>query len=179
VESRAAWLHARVAVEVTDKPSRPQSLFDLLRDRVAFDRLLRGAVLGFLQDVAARDWEAAAARVDPGAAGRGRTAQGKPRQQPAGSRTPSSLTSRPADASGSIREGRAAKHLHRDETPETWTLAQVLVVNPDGRRKRARERPVAALACRVPARKSRVVLEFDGVCPVGGAPGEAGAENEG
>jgi superfamily II RNA helicase len=51
-----------VATETSDKPARPAS-FDITRDTAAFKRAIRTAVLGFLQDVAARDWEAAAARV--------------------------------------------------------------------------------------------------------------------
>ncbi|MBM3872533.1 MAG: DUF3516 domain-containing protein [Verrucomicrobia bacterium] len=165
-----AW----VAADVTDKPARPQS-FDLLRDRAAFDRLLRGAVLGFLQDVAARDWEAAAARVDPAPPAEG--------ERPEGSLAGAARRIEDAfcpffEARGRFRldpEGRAAKHLHRDETPEAWMLAQVLV-DPDGQNDwevRLRLSPAASRA------QSRVVLEFDGVCPAGGAPEEAGAVNEG
>ncbi len=51
-----------IAAEAADKPARPAT-FDLTRDTAAFKRLIRTDVLGFLQDVAARDWEAAAARL--------------------------------------------------------------------------------------------------------------------
>jgi hypothetical protein len=44
------------------KPARPAT-YDVTRDRTEFRRLARTALLGFLQDVAARDWEAAAARL--------------------------------------------------------------------------------------------------------------------
>jgi hypothetical protein len=163
-----------VAAEATDKPARPQS-YDLLRDRAAFGRLLRGAVLGFLQDVAARDWEAAAARVDPAL-------------PPEGERPEGSLTGlarrieeafRPYfEARGRFRldpEGRAAKHLHLDETSETWSLAQVLV-DPDDQNDWEVRLRLAPAACRA---QSRVVLEFDGVSPVGGAPDETPAVSEG
>ena len=51
-----------VAAETGEKPARPAT-FDITRDADAFRRLVRTTILGFLQDVAARDWEAAAARV--------------------------------------------------------------------------------------------------------------------
>ena len=51
-----------VAIELAAKPARPAS-FDLTRDTAAFRRLVRVGVLGFLQDVAARDWEAARLRL--------------------------------------------------------------------------------------------------------------------
>jgi superfamily II RNA helicase len=163
-----------VAAETTDKPARPQS-YDLLRDRAAFGRLLRGAVLGFLQDVAARDWEAAAARVDPEPPTEG--------ERPEGSLT--GLARRIEDefrpyfeARGRFRldpEGRAAKHLHVDETPEIWDLAQVLV-DPDEQNDWEVRLRLSPSACRAQA---RVVLEFDGVSPVGGAPDETVAVSEG
>jgi hypothetical protein len=163
-----------VAAETTDKPARPQS-YDLLRDRSAFGRLLRGAVLGFLQDVAARDWEAAAARVDLEPPTEG--------ERPEGSLT--GLARRIEDAfrpyfeaRGRFRldpEGRAAKHLHVDETPEIWDLAQVLV-DPDEQNDWEVRLRLSPSACRAQA---RVVLEFDGVSPVGGAPDETVAASEG
>ena len=52
-----------VSAEAADKPARPTT-FDLTRDASAFRRQIRIAVLGFLQDVAAHDWEAAAARLE-------------------------------------------------------------------------------------------------------------------
>ena len=54
-----------IAADAGEKPARPAS-YDVTRDAAAFRRLVRTAVLGFLQDVAARDWEGAEARVaDP------------------------------------------------------------------------------------------------------------------
>jgi hypothetical protein len=72
-------------------------------------------------------------------------------------------------------EGRAAKHLHVDETPEIWDLAQVLV-DPDEENDWEVRLRLAPSACRAQA---RVVLEFDGVSPVGGAPNETVAVSEG
>ncbi|MEO6992530.1 MAG: DUF3516 domain-containing protein, partial [Lacunisphaera sp.] len=51
-----------VSAETADKPARPAS-FDVTRDPVAFKRLVRTAILGFLQDIAAGDAEAARARL--------------------------------------------------------------------------------------------------------------------
>lgn len=59
-----------VAAETADKPARPTT-FDITRDTAAFQRLVRTAILGFLQDVAARDWEAAVARLADPVAGEG------------------------------------------------------------------------------------------------------------
>ena len=53
-----------IAAEAAEKPARPAA-FDLTRDPDAFRRLVRTAVFLFLQDVAARDWEAAALRLAP------------------------------------------------------------------------------------------------------------------
>lgn len=51
-----------VVAEAADKPARPAS-YDVTRDRAGFRKLVRVAVLGFLQDVAARDWEGAVGRM--------------------------------------------------------------------------------------------------------------------
>jgi len=109
-----------VAVETgAEKPARPAS-YDLTRDRPGFRRLVRTAILGFLQDVAARDWDAAAIR----ATGAGDADAGIARRienafQPY------------FEARERFRldpEGRSAKHTHLDESdPHTWTVAQVLV----------------------------------------------------
>lgn len=100
-----------------EKPARPTT-FDVTRDRDGFRRMVRAAVLGFLQDVAARDWEAAAARlanVDEKEARRIEDAfrvylgeRGRMRLDP---------------------EGRSAKHTHWDEEGGggVWRVAQVLV----------------------------------------------------
>lgn len=55
---------AYVAAAAPDKPARPES-FDITRDMSAFRRLTRAALLSFLQDVQARDWENAATKIDP------------------------------------------------------------------------------------------------------------------
>ncbi len=103
--------------EAADKPERPAS-FDVTRDGAGFRRLVRAAVLGFLQDVAARDWDAAAARlasVDDKASRRIEDAfrgyleeRGRFRLDP---------------------EGRSAKHTHwaEDNAAGIWEVAQVLI----------------------------------------------------
>jgi hypothetical protein len=101
--------------ESAEKPQRPET-FDVTRDVAGFQRQVRAAILGFLQDVAARDWEAAAERVgDAGAASGIQTALAEY-----------------FDLRGRFRldpEGRSAKHTHWPENlHETeWEVAQVLV----------------------------------------------------
>ena len=51
----------------SDKPARPAS-FDLTRDAPAFRRLVRTAIFGFLQDVAAREFDSALSRLRTGEA---------------------------------------------------------------------------------------------------------------
>lgn len=50
-----------------DKPARPAS-YDFTRDQVGFRRATRTAIFGFLQDVAAQDWESAVSRLADGQA---------------------------------------------------------------------------------------------------------------
>jgi hypothetical protein len=109
-----------VAAEATpDKPARPAS-HDLTRDRAGFRRLVRTAVLGFLQDVAARDWDGAASRLGTGSD-----------EDPALPRRIEDAFQPYFEARGRFRldpEGRAAKHTHFDEEDVArWTVAQVLV----------------------------------------------------
>jgi superfamily II RNA helicase len=105
---------ARGETSVAEKPARPTS-FDVTRDVPSFRRLLRTVVFSFLQDVAVRDWSAAAEKVgiddaktvermfDPYF-----TARGRFRLDPA---------------------GRASGHTHWIENREagTWRIAQVLI----------------------------------------------------
>ncbi|HWA27967.1 MAG TPA: DUF3516 domain-containing protein [Lacunisphaera sp.] len=149
-----------VATEAAAKPARPAS-FDVTRDREAFRRLVRTALLGFLQDVAARDWEAAAERLAPPLAG------GVDASSPASNEVHRIQKEFAAyfEARGRFRldpEGRAAKHTYFAEAPQssphgpdaTWSVGQILV-DPDGQndwearftvsldRSRAENRPVA------------------------------------
>jgi len=157
-----------VSAAAADKPARPQS-FDITRDGAAFRRLLRTGVLVFLQDVAARDWDAAAGRL--GAAPDSPAVEGSPEAR----RVDESF--RPFfEARGRFRldpEGRSAKHLHLTEETQTWEVAQILV-DPEGVNDWEARFTVSLEASRG---ASRVVLEFVEVAPVGGeAPVEVTAE---
>ncbi|HEY3756904.1 MAG TPA: DUF3516 domain-containing protein [Opitutaceae bacterium] len=103
------------AAEAKEKPARPET-FDVTRDREGFRRLVRTAILGFLQDVAARDWERAAERMEPRADlvreletafGGYALERGRFRLDP---------------------EGRSAKHTHWDDDV---AVAQVLIDGAD------------------------------------------------
>lgn len=157
-----------VSAAAADKPARPQS-FDITRDGAAFRRLLRTGVLVFLQDVAARDWDAAAGRL--GAAPDSPAVEGSPEAR----RVDESF--RPFfEARGRFRldpEGRSAKNLHLTEETQTWEVAQILV-DPEGVNDWEARFTVSLEASRG---ASRVVLEFVEVAPVGGeAPVEVTAE---
>jgi len=140
-----------VAVETGEKPARPAS-FDVTRDGAAFRRLVRTAVLGFLQDVAARDWEAAAERLN--AAGEARQIE--------------EAFERYFEAHGRFRldpEGRAAKHTHWDEaaSKEEWQIAQVLVDADELNDWEAR----FVISLSESRAKNSAVVRFVGVEPVG------------
>lgn len=138
-----------VAAAVQDKPERPQSL-DLTRDRENFRRLVRLALLGFLQHVAARDWEAAAERAGA---------------------TPRAVEDAFAPffaARQRLRldpEGRSAKHTHVDTAdPAQWVIAQVLV-DPEELNDWEVRFTVELGASRA---AGEPVLRFEGVGPIGG-----------
>ncbi|MFA6287498.1 MAG: DUF3516 domain-containing protein [Opitutaceae bacterium] len=112
-----------VAAELAgDKPARPSS-YDITRDAAGFRRLVRTVIFGFLQEVAARDWESAASRLATGEA----VAEGEGLMSPEAKRIEKAFAAY-FDAHGRFRldpEGRAAKHTHFDEAGEA--VAQVLV----------------------------------------------------
>lgn len=148
-----------VAEEVAEKPARPES-FDIVRDTVAFKRLVRTALLGFLQDVAARDWEAAVERLAP-----------QPVTDPLAllpeiRRVEQQFTSY-FDARGRFRldpEGRSAQHTHLVEETEThWLISQVLV-DPEGLNDWEAQFSVALVASRAAA---HAVVAFEKVAPIG------------
>jgi len=130
-----------------DKPARPSS-YDITRDRESFRRAVRATVFGFLQDVAARDWEGAAERLAvEGGAGVVEKAFAAYLE----ARTRFRLD--PA--------ARAAGHTHWHEDVDTpgggWRVAQVLVdaeelndweatFTVDLARSRAESRPVVVFA---------------------------------
>ncbi len=118
-----------IAAEIAgaDKPARPAS-FDITRDTVAFRRLVRIAIFGFLQDVAARDWESAAARLATGEAGIA-PPEGTPMSAEA--KRLEAAFGPYFDARGRFRldpEGRSAKHTHWDDAAtDPLRIAQVLI----------------------------------------------------
>jgi len=108
-----------------DKPARPSS-YDITRDAVAFRRLVRTAIFGFLQEVAARDWESAASRLTTGEA----LAEGENALMSPEAKRIEKAFAGYFDARGRFRldpEGRAAKHTHFGEDAGAMTVAQVLV----------------------------------------------------
>ena len=158
-----------VAADAGDKPARPAT-FDVTRDPAAFRRLVRIAVLGFLQDIAARDWEAAAGRLQLPAA--------------APDATPEAVRLALArrlereflpyfEARGRFRldpEGRSALNTHWDEpgagSPEegaAWPVAQVLI-DPEGLNDWEVDFTVPLAASRA---ESSVVLRYEGVHLIG------------
>ncbi len=120
-----------VAVDASDKPARPTS-FDITRDGVAFKRLVRTAVLGFLQDIAAGDAEAARLRLAPVSGGEGVNESANLAEA---RRIEKEFTAY-FEARNRFRldpEGRSTKHTHFDEEGggegepgKTWHIAQIL-----------------------------------------------------
>jgi hypothetical protein len=97
----------------TDKPARPAS-FDITRDTAAFRRLVRTAIFGFLQDVAAREFDSALSRLRTGEAAA--PADHDPVSPEA--RKLESAFAPYFDARHRFRldpEGRSAKHTHWSE----------------------------------------------------------------
>ena len=113
-----------------DKPARPSS-YDITRDGAGFRRLVRTAIFGFLQEVAARDWESAASRLTTGEA----LAEGENALMSPEAKRVEKAFAGYFDVRGRFRldpEGRAAKHTHFAEERDvegvlSWTVAQVLV----------------------------------------------------
>lgn len=154
-----------VAIETGAQPARPAS-YDVTRDRPGFQRLVRTALLGFLQDVAARDWEGAALRfasVADAADEAGRQAEAR--------RIERSFAAF-VEARGRFRldpEGRAAHHTHVAEeglaevAGDGWQIAQVLI-DPEGLNDWEARFTLSLAASRAEARP---VLRFAGAQPIG------------
>ncbi len=158
-----------VAEELSaDKPARPSS-FDITRDVSSFQRQVRTAILGFLQDIASRSWDAALDRLAP--AGLGDDPDDPARK--AAARKLEGAFKPYFDARTRFRldpEGRSAKHTYfdaLDDTPLTtrsvWPVAQVLVDPEDNNDWEARF-IVDLTASR---RDARVVLTFDSLQKIG------------
>ncbi len=154
---------AKDATDAADKPARPAS-FDITRDTASFRRLVRTTIFGFLQDVAARDWESAASRLATGEAGS--APEGAP-MSPEAKRIAAAFAPY-FDARGRFRldpEGRAAKHthwLHEDHDPE-WDIAQVLA-DSDGHDDWEVRFAIPLAESRG---QNRAVVRFDAVQPIG------------
>jgi superfamily II RNA helicase len=164
---------AFISADPAGKPARPAS-FDITRDKVAFKRLVRIAVLGFLQDIAAGDAEAARLRFTPAApiAGDEAVALAETR------RIEKEFTAY-FEARHRFRldpEGRSVKHTHweqgvgsgengdgSEEPGKTWGIAQVLV-DVDGHNDWEARFTVSLTASRA---ENRAIVHFIEVRPVG------------
>jgi hypothetical protein len=159
-----------IAAEIAgaDKPARPAS-FDITRDTPAFRRLVRTAIFGLLQDVAARDWESAASRLATGEAGASATENVS--ASPEAKRIEAAFA-RYFDAHGRFRldpEGRSAKHTHwldGNDAPPTgeWQIAQVLIDSSEQNDWEVR----LAVPLAQSRSENRAVIRFEGVSPIGG-----------
>jgi hypothetical protein len=149
------------AAEAPDKPARPAT-FDITRDTVAFRRLVRTAIFGFLQDIGAREWDSALSRLQSGV-----VEPGGETVSPEGRKLEAAFTPY-FEAHGRFRldpEGRSAKHTHWDESaePGTWRIAQVLIDGDDQNDWEARF--VVSLADS--RAQNRAVVTFEAVSPIG------------
>jgi superfamily II RNA helicase len=149
-----------------DKPARPAT-FDITRDGPAFRRLVRTTIFGFLQDVAAREWESAAVRLATGEAGVGLPDNAV--ASPEAKRIEAAFTPY-FDLHGRFRldpEGRSAKHTHWDDDQTTgatdWRVAQVLIDASDANDWEA-SFTVSLSDSRA---TNRAVLRFEGVAVIG------------
>ncbi|MBE7540642.1 MAG: DUF3516 domain-containing protein [Opitutaceae bacterium] len=152
-----------VSADPAEKPARPES-FDITRDRDGFRRLVRAAYLGFLQDAAARDWEAAAERLGAAPIADPITALAEVRRI-----EKAFLTY--FEERGRFRldpEGRSAKNSHFDETDAVeWRVAHVLVDGDGNGDWEARFR-VSMPQSRA---EGRAVFHFEELSPIGSMPG--------
>ena len=153
-----------VAAEAADRPARPAAV-DITREVAGFRKLARTAILGFLQDVAGRNWEGAASRLQTGEAAM--PEEGGPASDEA--RRIEAAFSGYFEVRGRFRldpEGRSTKHTHWAEDREAgeWTVSQMLIDREE--RNDWEARFAVPLA---PSRaESRAVVRFAGVGPVGG-----------
>jgi len=155
-----------VAAELADdKPTRPSS-YDITRDAAGFRRLVRTAIFGFLQEVAARDWESAASRLATGEA----LAESEGVMSPEAKRIEKAFGAY-FDAHGRFRldpEGRAGKHTHFAEERDaddvlSWTVAQVLVDKDELNDWEARFTVLLAES----REQARAVVRFESVAVIG------------
>jgi hypothetical protein len=114
--------------------------------------LVRTAVLGFLQDVAARDWEAAAQRL----------ATDSPEAMARAIETAFATYVAARERFLLDPEGRSAAHTHIDEVGDTWTIAQVLIDPAEENDWEARFTLSLAMA----RAENRVMLVWEGLGPI-------------
>jgi hypothetical protein len=155
------------AAEGPDKPARPAT-FDITRDTTSFRRLVRTGIFGFLQDVAAREWESAASRLATGEAGA--AVEGVPASAEA--KRIEAAFNPYFDAHGRFRldpEGRSAKHTHwidGENAPPTgeWQIAQVLIDTEEKNDWEAR----FVVSLSDSRSQNRAVIRLETVAPIGG-----------
>ena len=156
----------------TDKPERPAS-FDITRDAPTFRRLVRTAIFGFLQDIAAREFDSALSRLRTGEAAA--PADNDPISPDA--RKLEAAFAAYIDARTRFRldpEGRSAKHTHWSEDNAApaadggrqWLVAQVLI---DAEEQNDWEATFTISLAESRA-QNRAVLSFSGVGPIGTQP---------
>ena len=156
----------------TDKPARPAS-FDITRDAPTFRRLVRTAIFGFLQDVAAREFDSALSRLRTGEAAA--PADHDPISPDA--RKLEAAFAAYFDARTRFRldpEGRSAKHTHWSEDNaaptadggKQWLVAQVLI---DAEEQNDWEATFTISLAESRA-QNRAVVSFSGVGPIGTQP---------
>jgi hypothetical protein len=173
LEEWERMMHPELAVAVPEpgQPARPAS-FDITRDVASFRRLVRTAIFGFLQDIAARDFESASVRLRTGEAGS--SAEDKPLSDDA--KRIAAAFAPYFELHDRFRldpEGRATKHTHWSEDPAAgqWRVSQVLV-DPAEENDWEAVMVVSLTASRA---ENRAVLHFESLHPIGAA-GAAGQE---
>jgi superfamily II RNA helicase len=157
---------AAEAAADSDKPARPAT-FDITRDTVAFRRLVRTAIFGFLQDVAARDWESAASRLATGEASS--AVDGAP-SSPEAKKIEAAFGSY-FEARGRFRldpEGRSTKHTYWNDANDAthaaeWHIAQVLIDSDEQNDWEVR----FVVSLSQSRAENRAVIRFDGAAPIG------------
>ncbi len=160
------------ATSDADQPARPAS-FDITRDAPTFRRLVRTAIFGFLQDVAAREFDSALSRLRTGEAAA--PADHDPISPDA--RKLEAAFAAYFDARTRFRldpEGRSAKHTHWSEDNaapaadggKEWLVAQVLI---DAEEQNDWEATFTISLAESRA-QNRAVLSFSGVGPIGTQP---------
>ena len=155
-----------------DQPARPAS-FDITRDAPAFRRLVRTAIFGFLQDVAAREFDSALSRLRTSEAAA--PADNDPISPDA--RKLEAVFAAYFDARTRFRldpEGRSPKHTHWSEENaaptadggKQWLVAQVLI---DAEEQNDWEAAFTISLAESRA-QNRAVVSFSGVGPIGTQP---------